>query len=298
MNLNSKKNITRLVKMLVAGCIFVFAVRFILINFDAKDIPVALMRMKWLLFIPANAVLLLLYWWVRTLRWRTFLVQEGLEYSLLELFRVNVVSLTAGVVSPAQSGEALKIGMLHVKASADRKKLALIFFVEKLLDVAFMFLFLLSFLLVSDGALLGGKGVVLVMIVTGVTVLALGISAKLKYGHGLWIPILYTILSWLLIVAVWQVSLVSVECIVSGGQIIFLVGGTMVASMLSLMPAGIGAADVSAYEILKYFGVGSADARYGVIALRLMGSFMFLFGLFVSCVLKFSWGDHGSVHKG
>lgn len=277
--------IKTILKVIVACVFFGLSAHFIAAYFEIEDISRAFSVINWVWFFTSNTLLLLVYWWIRTLRWRSLLASEGFPYPLCTLIRVNVFAMSAAIISPMQSGEALKIATLKVDEKQGRSAFLKIFLVEKFLDLGSLFLLVLLSLPFGAASVLGSSASLGVGGVSIGVVVFFCIIARGKFQHSLWRPIFYTWISWFLVAGLWSASLYSVECALSFGQSLLLVGGTTVASIVSMIPGGIGAADTSAYIFLQQFGVEETAVKNCVIVLRIMGGYAFLIGLIVSALL-------------
>lgn len=292
--LNTK--LLAIIKYVFALIILFFSVRFILNIFDLEDLWLFLNELKIIRFVIVNSVLLLLYWFLRTLRWRLLLQERrNEEFSLFELYKIIIFSLSIAVISPFQSGEVLKIAMLKEQNSNyDVGFLTKVFFVEKIQD--FLFLFFVFFI----GSYFYGVNLIekirlnnlVLFLLIVLQFFLLGVSLyllkkhEIAFGKAIFFSFFYTVLSWFAMGFIWHNSLICVGLDVSVFQIQMLISTIMLATLFSFLPAGIGAAEVSAFVIFTELGVVEQTAKLGVISLRMMGLYSVFFGVLFYVLLK------------
>jgi uncharacterized membrane protein YbhN (UPF0104 family) len=83
-----------------------------------------------------------------------------------------------------------------------------------------------------------------------------------------------SIVGWTMVACAWQSALLSVGISLSIGQSAWLVAVVAITQFASLIPAGVGASDVVAIQLLQFWGANPDRALAGAIALRAMGLLM------------------------
>src|SRR5437773_1283008 len=83
-----------------------------------------------------------------------------------------------------------------------------------------------------------------------------------------------SVVSWMLVALGWQAALTSVGIGLTVAQSVWLVAVVAITQFASLIPGGVGAADVVTIELLQLWGHDPNRALAGAIALRALGLLM------------------------
>lgn len=234
---------------------------------------------------------------VRTWRWSVLVRQVNPQVSLVDLYWITAVSVSLAILTPGQLGEALKIELLSRRGVLGRLPGLGAFALERIMDVV----------------VLAGIGMVGLMfgsrlpesypslgIVVGLLTLIGGLALYLLFraqqggslirwleqirdGSGsptAWLKIgLLSMLGWFLIGLGWQIALYAVDIRLSLTEVMWLLALITYGTLLSLIPGGLGVAEVLTVEVLKNMGVDTIAAQAGALVLRAYGLILILYGV-------------------
>src|SRR5205807_9248122 len=94
-----------------------------------------LARLDFATVVGGSGTALLGYWAVRAFRWRLLLLGMGVRCPFVSLYLCSSVALSLSVVTPLQSGEALKVELLRKCAGAGRRPGYSAFVLERVADL-------------------------------------------------------------------------------------------------------------------------------------------------------------------
>jgi uncharacterized membrane protein YbhN (UPF0104 family) len=276
----------KLLTLVVGGVILAWCVRYLTTSFEWRQALTILGRADPFLFFSMGIGTLLTYGVLRTLRWRLMLGAICGKADPTDLYFATVVSLGLGLITPGQSGEAIKVELLKRHGQVGRLSGYGSFVVERIIDL----LVLLGF--AELGLLTGAPlvpwqrslGLALPVVMAG---LALGwvILVRLRpdgaKGRG-WsrlgasagspkdlLPIVaLTLGSWLLVGLGWWASLASVGLRTVPQETMTLVAVVALGRALSLLPGGLGLQEVLASELLVRMGHEVPVAQAGALIIR------------------------------
>src|SRR4051812_49009241 len=102
----------RVAGWIVAGAVLAASVAYIAATFRWHEALAILARADAAWFFAGGGGAILVYWVVRALRWRLLLRGMGVQAPFVELYLSSSVALSLSVLTPLQSGEALKVELL------------------------------------------------------------------------------------------------------------------------------------------------------------------------------------------
>ena len=234
---------------------------------------------------------------VRTLRWQVVVRDTNPSATFGKLYWVTAIAVSLAIVTPGQFGEAAKVELLRRQGLGTRLAALGSFALERVLDL----LALTSFCLIG---LAFGSGLsarfprlpLLVMLLFFVALVLVYFlrPSKASIGQNRWISIfrsgtgtplikvqmlVLTLASWCLVAAGWLVSFRAVGIDISLPAVCWVISLVTVGTLLSLIPAGVGVADVVAIQSLMALGVPQVDAQAGALILRVYAFVVIAFGL-------------------
>jgi len=226
-------------------------------------------------FLLGGSAAVLGYWMTRALRWSYLMRGMQSTPRFLDLYLCSSVALGLSVLTPLQSGEALKVELLKKYAGGARLPGYSAFLIERAAD-----LYVVAAL----------AAIVLAAPVLAIAVVVLPIGAffalrrvrlggrlgefiaHLQGGIGsgwkLLVLLALTALGWIIVALGWQACLLSLSIRLDLPDVVGLVSIVTLASTLTFIPGGLGIADASAAALLIRYGVDLPLAQAGAILLR------------------------------
>ena len=284
--------------VVVAACLF-----YLFTRFDWRE-PLKVVRDANLAALVAALVCLqFAYICVRTLRWQVIVRERNPDATFGALYWITAIVVSLSMLTPGQVGETVKVELLKRRGFGNRLPALGSFAIERILDL----LTLAGFGLV--GLALGGglsdhfpqlRIVAALLFVGALAVLfwlsrspagaaPLGWVAHLRSGTGTAAVkgkmLALTIASWGLVGVAWQVALGMVGVHVSLPAVCWLLSIVTFGSLISLMPGGLGLADVVLIQALMGMGMSSTAAQAGALILRLH----MLVGILFGCAHLLAW---------
>jgi uncharacterized membrane protein YbhN (UPF0104 family) len=276
----------------VAVCLFYLGTRF-----DWRE-PLRVVRDADLLALAgATFAVHFAYICVRTLRWQLVVRDRHPAATFGTLYWITAIVVSLAILTPGQIGETAKVELLKRRGLGGRLAGLGSFALERVLDILTIAGFGLIGLAFGTG--LSDRypqlpAVAAVLFVAGLVVLyALGHSRTGSSTDG-WLAVLrsgtgtsaikvrmlaLTIASWCLIGLGWQISLRMVGIDVSLPAVCWLVSLITLSTLVSLMPGGIGLADVVTIQALLAMGASPTAAQAGALILRVYALIGIAFGL-------------------
>ena len=142
MNLVKRK---RLFSAIIGGAVFSYCIYYMFRFFQWKSIVQVLLQVDLLWLLGAGSSTILIYWLLRTVRLFFMLKAIDVHIHFFRLYLVGSTSMAFAVITPFQSGEAIKIELLKKSGDLDRIPGYAIFAAEKILDlIVVLFLAALS----------------------------------------------------------------------------------------------------------------------------------------------------------
>jgi len=280
-----------------------------LLMFDWQVVGAAFLRFDLLYFLAIGVPVGMLIFIVRSLRW---VAVAGLSFRPAALWRAHLqtaLAIATAAATPLQAGEALKLKMARDDTGADWASLGAAFALERLADVATLF---------AIGALgfglRGASGIWLTLAALGVAVLVAFAPVGLRWLAVLPLPRhrwsariasslaplaayrpsaarmvvlgICTAAKWLGVVVLWQAVFVSAGISLPLADCAVAVMLVTVSVTISMVPGGIGVAEVSTRAVLIWLGVEPGLADAGAVMLRLLTPLIIGIGLLHAIALR------------
>jgi len=281
---------------IIGGTIFFLCAYYMIRYFQWRAIPPLLSQvdLKW--FLGAGAGSILFYWLIRTMRWSVLLKAAGIHVDFYRLYLVGVISMAFAIVTPFQSGEAVKVELLKKVGALDRIPGYGIFMTERILDLLIVLLMALLSLLFGVSKFLDKETmltVAAVLLICFTIFFAMiqripstnpvgrffqPFNQCIRSGKVLTSAVLLTIGGWLLVVLGWYVSLRSISISLTFLETTALAVTTTLISILSLIPWSIGISEVSIASFLVYLKQTEPIAQAGALIIRLYSVMILILG--------------------
>jgi uncharacterized membrane protein YbhN (UPF0104 family) len=288
----------RLIKKVLAMFLIICSIYYIWSQFDWAQIVVVLRNADLQIFFVGSFITTLVFWALRALRWTLLLkTVHAWGGTFLHLYLCTACCLALSIITPAQSGEALKIEMLRKTSGLQRIEGYGCFAIERVLDLLCILQIAIVALIFGIGR---GLGLSLSLLAFSFVLLCVVIvvGAWLAMRVGPWeMPIqamlgtfirsparlflawLLSMAGWLIVVVSWGLCLASVGIWLTPIHLMFLTSAVTILNLLSFVPGGIGVAEVSTVVALSHFGLPDAEAQAGAIILRACGVVIILCGV-------------------
>ena len=277
---------------IVAACLFYLGTRF-----EWRE-PLRVVRDANLLALAGAIVAVhFAYICVRTLRWQLVVRDRHATATFGTLYWITAIVVSLASLTPGQIGETAKVELLKRRGLGGRLAGLGSFALERVLDI----------LTVAGFGLIGlafGTGlsdrfpqlpaVAAVVFVAGLVALyAIGRSRPASPTDG-WFAVLrsgtgtssikvrmlaLTVASWCLIGLGWQIALRTVGIELSLPAMCWVVSLITLSTLASLVPGGVGLADVVTIEALMAMGASPTAAQAGALILRVYQLIGLAFGL-------------------
>jgi len=276
----------KVISLCLGLCVFLLCVWYIKNKFIWREILEIAMQADLLWLIGAGATSIVLFWFLRTLRWFILLRNLNIRIKFFDLYLCNASSLALSIITPFQSGEMIKVELLKNHGMAKRSQGYSSFLVERLFDLyiiitiaiigitSYMGLIENTYIVVSLLALLS-------MIILSSLFLLTKIKMKGKIGTYLFnikscvkdrktfiFIVILTVLSWIVVGLGWEASLYSISVKLEFQKTMALMPVVGVISTVSFVPGALGVAEVSIAEGLIRLGQSTALAQAGAVILR------------------------------
>jgi len=275
-----------------------------LLMFNWSSIGVALLQFDYFHFLVVGIPLGLFVFLVRTLRW---VAVAGLSFRPSALWRAHVqtaIAIATAAATPLQAGEVLKLKMARDDTGAGWAELGAAFALERMADVATLF---------AIGALAFGlRGTSSFWLVVASLVVALLVAlapaglrslARLRLPARIGVALaplsasrpsparmavlgLCTVAKWWGVVVLWQAVFLSAGISLSLADCGMAVVLVTISVTISLVPGGIGVAEVSTQAVLLWLGVEPGLADAGAIMLRLLTPLVIGIGMLHTIALR------------
>ncbi len=263
--------------------------------FDWRSIGATLSAFDYARFILLGIPISMAVLVTRTIRWTAV---AGMSFAPLALWRTHLqtaLSIAAAALTPLQLGEALKLKLARDSGAGGWHKLTAAFAMERIADMA-------AILTLAAIGLRGGQAIWLapaaIVMALGFCIVpfALRIAATL-FKHGflgrMFAPFSDFELSatrlllvgfgtagkWFSVVALWQLAIACSGVTLTFAQCASLVAGVTISVAASMVPVGLGVAELSARQGMIWMGIAPSAAEAGAIALRLISPLIIGLGL-------------------
>jgi uncharacterized membrane protein YbhN (UPF0104 family) len=278
---------------LVTTCVTI-----VLLGFDWTAVSARLATVDAFRFLLLTGAITLFACVMRGLRWVAI---TGLPFNARAIWEAHcyvAVSVAAASATPMQVGEALKLYFARRTSGMLLARSGFAYAMERVADlVAIVTLLAVGLAAHSGGvvpaaiAALSGLAVLCLMPVAArylaaarhvplVATRHLSPLAEVRVsGLRLAIFLICTAAKWSSVIILWRVPLETVGVRISLADTALLVAGVTLAGVASLVPGGIGVAEVSTRALLTWMGVEPGPAEAAAIALRLLSVVLIAVGL-------------------
>lgn len=234
----------------------------------------------------AVAATILLFWFFRTLRWFVLLKASDIHINFFLLYVLLAMSVALALITPFQSGEAVKVELLKKTVPVERVPGYGIFFAERILDL------LVVLLIAAFGMIFGlsrfpDRTLTLALLLAVLIALAVLLAVVkrippstvigrlfqplkdcIRDGRVLAAAVVLTICGWLSIALGWYASLRSVSIYLGFFETIVMTTTTTLIILFSLIPWGLGISEVGISSFLVYFNQDVPLAQAGALIIR------------------------------
>ncbi len=293
----SSRTTAKLLLSLFTGSLLISSIWYLVQYFEWHEAFASINQINFIKLVGLIFVIHVTYLCVRTWRWLIVVRVSNPDIRFHDLYWISAVFVSLSIVTPGQLGEALKIELLKQRGLLERLPSLGGFALERILDLVVVAgMGVIG--LVSGSDLLGNspefKYGVLTLFLLSVLILCILWLIKperlptlwlkrIRAGSGspiVWVKMgLLTVLCWILIALGWQVSLNAVGISLPVTEIIWLISLVTVGTMLSLIPGGVGIAEVMTIHTLNSMGVDPIMAQTGAIILRIYAIMTIFIGL-------------------
>lgn len=280
--------------LLLVGCS-----TWVVMRFDWGSVWTELKNVSWPFFLFGSGICTLAYWLFRTFRWRIFLRNAGLNGRFSTLYFYTIICLSLSIVTPMQSGEALKIELLkHYDPTLSRVNGYAGFAVERILDLlVILFLAVLSLWLYPEwlkNLPIQRAWIILaslLLLAAAICVMWVLIKKWRRIFGMSWPNVLlqaggHTCAGWLCTAAAWYCCLLAAGIDIGITPIVGLMSVNTLVSVASAIPGAVGIAELTTATLLEQLGLTAEMAQFGAIVLRVYGIWILLLGSF--CTLIFT----------
>lgn len=270
----------------LACALFTGSLWYLLEHFEWRDAFSRLLETDFVKLVGIILIAHLAYLCVRTWRWLILVRHSNPSVGFFDLYWITAVVVSLAILTPGQSGEALKVELLKQRGLLDRLPGLGVFAFERIFDLMAVVAMGLVGLIFGSGisdrypGLAIGAGVFFAIGMIGLYVLS-GNGAnrqapnwlkQMRAANGtptIWLGLgLLTLLSWSLIGFCWKVSLASVGIDLSLQEILWLISLVTLGTVLSFIPGGLGVAEVLTVNALMHMGASPVAAQAGALILR------------------------------
>lgn len=287
----------RRLRQLLMLLIVVVCVAATLRLFDWHAVAQAISRMRLGLLFAGTLPLLFAIFSLRGLRWLVVLGIGVNRGRFWQSFCANGAAAGLATLTPFQSGEIIKIRLIPDQADAWRLGVSG-FFVERILDLSSALGVGLCGLATHFGLAWLAPAALLLPLLTGLLLVRLAphfhrlsprlqpYTEALRHKQRILRASLLTIVMWMLYASLWWVVVLAIHVRLDFSEVCILLGGVMLAVVASMVPGGIGVAELGSRGIMLWLGASAADADATAIALRLLTPLLALAGLACLLVLR------------
>lgn len=306
------KNIKKIFSIAVSAAIFILCAYYVIGYFQWKAVWDLLLQADWKWMPLTVSVTIIFFWLFRALRWSVLLKAAGIEIPFCRLYFVSAIAVSLAILTPLQSGEALKVEFLKKTGGLERVPGYGIFMTERVMDLlVVMLIAVLSVFLGVFRFLNSGYIFMILAVMTAGFILFFMMIRRLS-GENLigrffqplrqcmksWKLFLticaLTAVGWFCIVLGWYASLRSISVLIDLWQTTAMMTVTTLIGLLSLIPWSLGISEVSIASFLVYFKQEAALSQAGALMIRFYGMVTILLGVVHFGVWKF-WGKEEDV---
>jgi uncharacterized membrane protein YbhN (UPF0104 family) len=281
-----------LVLVIVAVCVTVT-----LRLFDWRAVAQAISRMHFSLLLTGALPILFAIFSLRGLRWLVVLGIKPDRKLFWQSFCANGAAAGLATLTPFQFGEIIKIRLIPDHHGSAGRLGVSGFFVERLLDLSGVLGMGSCGLATHFGFAWLTPVALLLPLLTGLLLGRLAphvgrLSPRLQpfaevFRHRRRIiqASLLTIMIWTLYASLWWVVILAIHVRLDFSQVCILLGAVMLAVVASMVPGGIGVAELGSRGIMLWLGAPITDAEATAIALRALTPIIALAGMVCLFVL-------------
>ncbi len=296
----------------VAAGVFIAALAYLIATFEWRAALRILAQADLVTFFVGASIALLAYWAARAARWRLLMEAMGSRCPFLPVYLCSTVALSLSVLTPLQSGEALKVELLRKCADVQRLPGYGAFILERAADFyAIVALGLVAATMSRSSAGAIALTAVLLALPFAGYPLARAAPARGRVGgilnrllSGIRSPGMlaifmgWTLLAWCLVAAAWEACLRSLSIALGASEIFGLIAVVTLATLASFVPAGLGIAEASVSGMLIRYGIDAPHAQAGALALRAFTLLVVALGALHLPWLRRHWRIADAVHGG
>jgi uncharacterized membrane protein YbhN (UPF0104 family) len=289
---------SRLLRLVVSIAVLSLCVRYIIRTFAWSDIVTIVSAANVPVFVIGSCVTLLAYWALRAWRWQVLLKAVGaVSIPWRALYLSTSCSLAFAIVTPFQSGEALKVELLGGHGNLGKFDGYSCLAIERVLDLLSILLLAVIGLALNVASGSGLSIPVLLIAALGlVTGTALGawwavtrspwrmrfkplLGSLLAAPGPLLLAWMLSLAGWLVVAAGWHECLRSIGIALSAVQSLSIAASITLINVLSLVPGAVGVSETGIAVALGQMGHASSMAQSGALMIRAYGLMALLLGL-------------------
>lgn len=259
--------------------------------FDWHAVAQALLRMHLGVLLAGALPLLFTIFSLRGLRWLVVLGIKPNQERFWQSFCANGAAAGLATLTPFQLGEIIKIRLIPDQRGSAWRHGVSGFFIERLLDLSGVLGMGLCGLALHFRLVWLACLALLLPLLTGLLFgLLVGYLHRLPSRLQPYMEALHhkrqiiqasllTIIIWILYTGLWWVAIFAINVQLDFSEVSMLLGGVMLAVVTSMVPGGIGVAELGSRGIMLWLGSSATDADAVAIALRLLTPLIALVGL-------------------
>jgi uncharacterized membrane protein YbhN (UPF0104 family) len=307
----NKSKLVKIIQVIIALLIGVGCLYLVIEKFNWEQIWLVTKKVNHLNFLAFEGLIICLYNFLRTLRWRILLHNENLKIPLRKLYLYNSIAIGISTITPFQSGEALKVELIR-KYGSRRLSGYAVFFLERIFDLLTVLGFAVAgtafgfdlgikpfYLYLAGGLLIFGLAVA----ITAIFLLPLKIFQPLKVWidetrkrkKSLSAAFVLTVLAWTTVILGWQFAFAFFGIDINFLQSITVVTITTLIAIISFVPGAVGVSELSILTILSGMGIEPSLAQIGAIAIRAYALVILLISLLHWIFLKICYKNNSGM---
>lgn len=281
---------TRVLRSALALIILLVCVTATVHLFDWHTIGRALIKLHVWFLLGTGIPLILVASAMRGWRWLVVLGVPHNRANFWQSFCANGAASGLASFTPFQIGEVIKIRMIPKHHGKGWRLGVSAFFLERILDLGTLCSIGLGGLAIHfDHAWLAP--LILLLPLGGCLALSLlcrslrlpekllPYTEALRHTPRVVMAAALSVPLWLLYVALWWVATHAIDIPLDPSQVAILLGGVMLAVVVSMTPGGLGVSELGSRSVLLWLGVSAANAEIGAIAIRLLTPMIAIVGM-------------------
>lgn len=292
-----------LIAFLFAGSIFFVSIWYLVGRFQWEDAFKAIGQVNIIRLAALTWIAHFLFILSRAWRWWIIARHSNPNIPFMEIYWATAIVLSLSMLTPGNSGEVLKVEFLRRRGLLNRLPGVGGFAVERVFDVlALSCMFLLGFLfgsgLKQDHQHVAYLAATLLLISVFFLYVVfwflekfhvVGWIKKIHDGCGPPCSLLGVFIlsasSWFFVGVGWYICLYSIGVFLSLWEVLWLISTVTLGTIISLIPSGLGVAEIIIVTTLISMGIDTQDALASSIILRLYTIILISFG-FINIFLK------------